>query len=69
MMSPFSEGLGEAFGEGVGVESAVKRIRLQSVNTNTSVAGSGGSGRGKVMTGETKSQYNIFISLCGFSSH
>lgn len=58
IMSPYStQGLGQAFGEDAGVESAVKRIRLQSVNTNASVAGSGGSGRGKVMTGDTKSQY------------
>ncbi|GAA5994954.1 hypothetical protein JCM5350_007201 [Sporobolomyces pararoseus] len=61
--SPHPSQLGGPFQENAGVESAVKRIKLGSGAGDTPVFASGGSGRGKVIGGETKNSVERLSDL------
>ncbi|GAA5958305.1 hypothetical protein JCM3765_004786 [Sporobolomyces pararoseus] len=62
-LSPHPSQLGGPFRENAGVESAVKRIKLGSGSGETSGFASGGSGRGKVVGGETKNSVERLSDL------
>jgi hypothetical protein len=63
-MSPYPARLGGAFEQDAGVESAVKRIKLGvTASAGTPILASGGSGRGKVIGGDTKSESNLLSQL------